>query len=62
MLAAVAVPALVIDGEESPPLLRSGVEAASAALPAGVRQSLPGQGHDISPEATAPVVTEFLLA
>jgi pimeloyl-ACP methyl ester carboxylesterase len=60
LLATVTIPALVISGEQSPPFLRNAAQAAAAALPDGRLSVLPGQGHDINPEATAPVMAEFL--
>jgi len=62
LLAAVTVPALVITGEQSPPFLRDAAQAAAAALPTGRLAILPGQGHDLNPDATAPVVAEFLAS
>jgi len=61
-LASLTTPALVISGEQSPPFLRSAAQAAAAALPDGRLASLPGQTHDIDPQATAPVVAEFLTS
>jgi pimeloyl-ACP methyl ester carboxylesterase len=61
-LASVTTPALVISGEQSPPFLRSAARAAAATLPGGQLASLPGQSHDINPEATAPVMAEFLAS
>lgn len=60
LLATVTIPALVISGEQSPPFLRNAARAAASALPAGRLSVLPGQGHDINPEATAPALAEFL--
>lgn len=60
LLATVAAPALVITGENSPPFLRNAAQAAAAALPNGQLAVLPGQTHDLNPDATAPVMTEFL--
>jgi pimeloyl-ACP methyl ester carboxylesterase len=60
LLATVTAPALVISGENSPPFLRDAARAAAAALPGGRLATLPGQTHDINPEATAPVMAEFL--
>jgi len=58
--ARVSVPALVICGGNSPPFLRNAARAAAAALPSGRVVTLPGQTHDINPQATAPVMAEFL--
>jgi pimeloyl-ACP methyl ester carboxylesterase len=60
LVASVTVPTLVIDGEHSPPIMRGGAEALVEALPNGRRLTLAGQSHDISPEAVAPVVEDFL--
>jgi pimeloyl-ACP methyl ester carboxylesterase len=60
LLASIPTPALVIDGEASPPLMRNAARAVADALPNGQLRSLARQGHDISPEATAPVLVEFL--
>lgn len=60
LIASVTIPALVISGEQSPPFLRAGARAVAEALPNGRLSSLAGQGHDISPEATAPIMAEFL--
>ena len=62
MLASVTIPALLISGEQSPPFLRAAARAVAETLPNGRLHSLPGQTHDISPDATAPVMTEFLTA
>jgi pimeloyl-ACP methyl ester carboxylesterase len=60
LITSVTAPTLVISGEQSPPFLRAAAQAVAQALPNGRLNSLPGQGHDISPEATAPVMAEFL--
>jgi pimeloyl-ACP methyl ester carboxylesterase len=62
LIASVTIPTLVICGEQSPPFLRAAAQAVANALPNGRLDTLAGQGHDISPEATAPVMTEFLTA
>lgn len=59
-LATVAVPVLVISGENSPPMLRSAAPAVAAAVAQGRSVELAGQTHDVVPEVTAPVVAEFL--
>lgn len=58
--AAVSMPTLVIAGEQSPPLLRNAATALADALVHGRSVVLAGQTHDISPDATAPVLREFL--
>ena len=62
LLASVAALALVITGEQSPPFLRNAARAAAEALPSGRLAILPGEAHDISPQATAPVIAEFLAS
>lgn len=57
--ARVAVPVLVLDGEASPAPLRHASTATAEALPHGRHQTLSGQGHDVAPEALAPVLREF---
>lgn len=59
-LARLAMPVLVIAGENSPPLLRSAALAVSAAVLNGRSIVLAGQTHDVVPDVTAPVVAEFL--
>jgi len=62
LLASVATPTLVICGEQSVPMLRAAARAVADALPNGRLASLPGQSHDINPEATAPVIADFLTS
>ena len=62
LLATITGPALVITGENSPPFLRNAARAAAAALPGGQLATLPGQTHDINPDATAPVMAAFLAS
>jgi pimeloyl-ACP methyl ester carboxylesterase len=61
MFSSLQTPTLVIGGEQSPPFLRTAVQAVASALPNGQLAILPDQTHDINPEATAPVMREFLL-
>ena len=56
----VTVPALVIDGDKSPPFLRGAVEAVAKALPDAQHRTLKGQSHNVSAKALAPVLIEFL--
>jgi pimeloyl-ACP methyl ester carboxylesterase len=60
-LTSVTVPTLVLCGEGSPPFLTDGARAVAEALPDGHFHALPGQTHDLNPDATAPVLKEFLL-
>jgi pimeloyl-ACP methyl ester carboxylesterase len=60
LIASIATPALVIDGDQSPPWLREAARAVADTLPKGRLCSLAGQGHTIDPEATAPILAEFL--
>jgi pimeloyl-ACP methyl ester carboxylesterase len=60
LAASIMTPTLVIDGGQSPPMLHTGAQALADTLPHGRRRTLAGQTHDISPDAMAPVVEEFL--
>ena len=62
LLATLTVPALVITGEQSPPFLRNAARVAAQTLPNGQLSVLRGQSHDINPDATAPVMAEFLAS
>jgi pimeloyl-ACP methyl ester carboxylesterase len=62
LLAGVTVPALVITGEQSPPFLRNAAQATAQTMPNGRLAVLPGQGHDLDPDATAPAMAEFLAS
>lgn len=61
-IAAIQTPALVIDGDHSPPVMRAAAQAVAQTLPNATHTTLAGQGHDIDPQATAPHITEFLAA
>ena len=50
------------DGEQSPPFLRNAAQAAAERMPNGRLAVLPGQTHDLNPDATAPVMAEFLAS
>lgn len=58
----VSTPTLVIDGENSPPIMHSAARALSDTLPDAQRRTLAGQNHDINPDVTAAVLEEFLSA
>ncbi len=60
LIASILTPTFVIDGENSPPLMRNAARAVADSLPNGQLRTLAGQSHDISPEATASVLAEFL--
>ena len=60
LIAAIATPTLVLNGEHSPPLLRNAARAVVETLPNGELCTLAGQTHDISPAATATALAEFL--
>lgn len=62
LLGSIDAPALVISGEQSPPFMRAAAQAVTAALPNAQLHTLAGQGHDINPEATAPVIADFLAS
>lgn len=58
---AISVPTLVVGGEKSPKELHNAVGAVAAALPNAHSRFLPGQDHNISSRALAPVLFEFFL-
>ncbi len=60
LLPAISSPTLVITGENSPPVLQAAAQAVADGLAHGRLVVLDGQSHDISPEETAAVITEFL--
>lgn len=60
--AKVDVPALVMDGGDSPDMLRIPAGVLADALPDGTRRTLPGQTHAVAPDALAPVLIEFYSA
>lgn len=61
LLASVKIPVFVIDGEESPPVMRQAAQSLTAALADGHYRSLAGQGHAIVPEVLAPVLRASFL-
>lgn len=62
LIASVQLPTLVIDGEQSPEVMRQAAQSLAAALPEGRYRTLKGQGHAIVPDVVAPVLEEFFLA
>jgi pimeloyl-ACP methyl ester carboxylesterase len=61
-IAAIAVPILVMVGEKSPPLLQAAGKAVAAAARHGSCRVLAGQTHDVSVDALAPPLIDFLSA
>jgi pimeloyl-ACP methyl ester carboxylesterase len=61
LIASVRVPTLVIDGEESPEVMRHAAQSLAEALPDGGYRTLKGQSHDLVPAAVGPVLEEFFL-
>ncbi len=57
--ASVSVPALVLDGSDSPDWARNAVAALTDVLPNAKRTTLEGQTHQYDPEALAPVLSAF---
>lgn len=53
---------LVILGGESEPFFQNGAQALIEQLPAARLTTLPGQGHDVSSSALAPLLAEFFTA
>jgi pimeloyl-ACP methyl ester carboxylesterase len=60
LIRSITAPTLVIDGEASPPVMRTAAEALVRTLPDARRCTLAGEGHDLSPDALRPVLVEFL--
>jgi pimeloyl-ACP methyl ester carboxylesterase len=60
-LGAVRIPALLIDGDQSPADMRAGVARAAAAIPGADHLTMPGQDHAIlqAPEPLVPVLQAF---
>jgi len=57
----VTMPALVLDGSESPPVMHAAAQSLAGALTHARYQTLPGVGHDIIPAVIGPVMEKFLL-
>jgi pimeloyl-ACP methyl ester carboxylesterase len=55
----VAVPLLVIDGGDSPPWASECAEAVAGAVPDARRHTIPGQTHEVSTDALAPVLLDW---
>jgi pimeloyl-ACP methyl ester carboxylesterase len=57
--ASVTVPALVMDGGDSPAYQRNAVRALADLLPGAQRRTLEGQTHEVDPALLAPVLEVF---
>jgi hypothetical protein len=51
-----------VAGGASPRRLQDAAKATAGALPTAGFRTLEGQTHDVSPDAIAPVLTEFFTA
>ncbi len=58
----VAVETLMISGDKSYPYMRRAQPLIAAALPHGRVETLPGQTHEVKPDAIAPLIAAHLLA
>lgn len=56
LTASVQLPTLVIDGDQSPEVMRQAAKSLADALPNGRYRTLKGQGHDIVPAVLAPAL------
>jgi pimeloyl-ACP methyl ester carboxylesterase len=59
LLESIRVPTLVIDGEESPEVMRQAAQSLADTLPDGRYRTLKGQGHDIVPDVLGPILDDF---
>lgn len=57
--AAIAAPVLVLDGDASFPFMAAGADWVASGLPGATRETLAGQGHDVSPDILAPRIARF---
>jgi pimeloyl-ACP methyl ester carboxylesterase len=55
----VAIPTLIMDGENSPSWMHHSMDALAELLPDTQRHTFPGADHGIAPEALAPVLRAF---
>ncbi|SNT66026.1 Pimeloyl-ACP methyl ester carboxylesterase [Asanoa hainanensis] len=62
LAAEVSVPTLVAAGGASPANLRAAAKEAASSVPGAVHRELPGETHDVSPSALAPLLVEFFGA
>ena len=55
---AIGVPVLILDGGQTP-WLTAGADAIASVIPHAQRSTLPGQPHNVAPEAIAPALRKF---
>ena len=60
--ASIGVPALVMNGAKTDPMLREAARTIADAIPAARHRELAGQTHNVKPDVLAPAVMEFLAA
>jgi pimeloyl-ACP methyl ester carboxylesterase len=58
----IAVPTLVMHGEEGAPFMAETARTLERTIPGARLRTLTGEGHNVSPQALAPVLAEFALA
>jgi len=57
---AIGVPVLILDGGQTP-WLTAGADAIASVIPHAQRHTLPGQPHNVAPEALAPALRKFFV-
>jgi pimeloyl-ACP methyl ester carboxylesterase len=55
----ITIPTLVLDGEKSMPFVHPTADRVAELVPNAKRKTLPGQTHQATPEAVAPLLIEF---
>jgi len=60
--ASIGVPALVMNGAKTDPMLREAARTIADAIPAARHRELAGQTHNVKPNVLAPAVVEFFTA
>src|SRR5262249_12793113 len=57
----IAVPTLVMHGEEGAPFMATTARTLQATIPGASLRTLAGEGHNVSPQALAPLLAEFAI-
>jgi len=60
--ATVTCPALVVYGSKTYPVLRHASQALAEVLPNAALRELPGENHNVSPDAIVPLLAQFVAA